>query len=79
MARGINVLLTLIDKFSEPMKKAAGETKKATRQIRNAQNMVNKFAGDANQKFLSLAGKDRIGHCGSWGWPGCSWHQELCG
>ena len=56
MARGINVLLTLIDKFSEPMKKAAGETKKATRQIRNAQNMVNKFAGDANQKFLSLAG-----------------------
>ena len=53
MARGINVLLTLIDKFSEPMKKAAGETKKATRQIRNAQNMVNKFAGDANQKFLT--------------------------
>ena len=56
MARGINVLLTLVDKFSQPMRKAAGETKAATRQIRNAQNIVNKFAGDANQKFLSLAG-----------------------
>lgn len=56
MARGINVLLTLVDKFSQPLKKVAGETKQATRQIKNAQNMVNKFAGGANEKFLSLAG-----------------------
>ena len=56
MARGINVLLTLVDKFSQPLRKVAGETKQTTRQIKNAQNMVNKFAGGANEKFLSLAG-----------------------
>lgn len=56
MARGINVLLTLVDKFSQPLRKVAGETKQTTRQIRNAQNIVNKFAGGANEKFLSLAG-----------------------
>ncbi|WP_302782609.1 phage tail protein [Acidaminococcus intestini] len=56
MARGINVLLTLVDKFSQPLKRVTGETKKTTRQIRNATNMVNSFAGGANQKFLSLAG-----------------------
>lgn len=56
MARGINVLLTLVDKFSQPLKKVTGETKKTTRQIRNATNMVNSFAGGANQNFLSLAG-----------------------
>lgn len=56
MARGINVLLTLVDKFSQPLKRVTGETKKTTRQIRNATNMVNSFACGANQKFLSLAG-----------------------
>lgn len=56
MARGINVLLTLVDKFSQPLKKVSGTTKQTTRQIRNTQNMVNQFAGGANQKFLSLAG-----------------------
>lgn len=55
MARGINVLLTLVDKFSQPLKKVSGTTKQTTRQIRNTQNMVNQFAGGANQKFLSLA------------------------
>ena len=52
MARGINVLLTLVDKFSQPLKKVSGTTKQTTRQIRNTQNMVNQFAGGANQKFL---------------------------
>lgn len=55
MARGINVLLTLVDKFSQPLRKMTAETKKTTRQIKNATNMVNSFAGGANQKFLSLA------------------------
>lgn len=56
MARGINVLLTLVDKFTQPLAKVSGQTKQTARQIRNAQNIVNKFAGGANQKFLSLAG-----------------------
>lgn len=56
MARGINVLLTLVDKFSQPLTKVSGATRSTARQIKNTENVVNKFAGGANQKFMSLAG-----------------------
>lgn len=56
MARGINVLLTLVDKFSAPINKVTDRTKQAERQFKNTQNSVNNFAKSANNKFLGLVG-----------------------
>lgn len=56
MARGINVLLTLVDKFSTPISAVTGKTKQAERQFKNTHNAVNSFAKGANSKFLGLVG-----------------------
>lgn len=56
MARGINVLLTLVDKFSAPINKVTDRTKQAERQFKNTQNSVNNFAKSANNRFLGLVG-----------------------
>ena len=56
MARGINVLLTLVDKFSAPITAVTTKTGKAERQFKNTQNAVNNFAKGANNKFLGLVG-----------------------
>lgn len=56
MARGINVLLSLVDKFSTPMTKVTGKTKDAERQFKNTQNTMNNFAKGANKRFLGLVG-----------------------
>lgn len=56
LARGINVLLTLVDKFSTPISAVTGKTKQAERQFKNTHNAVNSFAKGANSKFLGLVG-----------------------
>lgn len=57
MAKGkvMNVLLTLKDKFSQPLVKVTASTKKAEKQIALANKTIDKFAKNANKKFLSVA------------------------
>ena len=51
MARGINVLLTLFDKFSQPLRKVSGEKKQTTTQNSNAQKIVTKVDYWSNEIF----------------------------
>lgn len=50
-----NVLLSLKDKFTGPLKKTTETTKEAQREIAAANKTINKFAKNANKKFKSIA------------------------
>lgn len=55
MASNINVLMSLTDKFSTPMKKIETKTKEAERQLKSAQNTLSRFGKKANNVFTSTA------------------------
>lgn len=63
-SKSINAILSLKDKFSSPVKKAANNTKTLSRQVKQGQNVIKKFANSANKAFLSIAkstGKAALG------------------
>jgi hypothetical protein len=51
--KGINVLLSLIDKFTDPAQRATSETKKLQRQVKQAANVVGDFGTKVNKTFLN--------------------------
>ena len=55
-SKNINVLLSLVDRFTSPIQKVAASTKQAERQMKSAHNLVSNFGAGANKRFLSLAG-----------------------
>ena len=54
--KNINVLLTLKDKFTKPLKGTTAEVKKQQKQIKAASNVINGWAKNANSKFKSVCG-----------------------
>lgn len=53
--RSINVLMSLKDKFSEPLKKIQTETKATEKEFQHAQNKVRNFGNELNNKFKSAS------------------------
>lgn len=56
MAKSINVLLSLKDKFTAPMKKAGDTSKDTERKISAMKNKLTGFGNGINNKFLGIAG-----------------------
>lgn len=54
-SKTINAILSLKDRFSSPIKKTTKNTKTLTRQVKQGQNVIKKFANNANKAFLSVA------------------------
>lgn len=54
--KNINILLTLQDKFSKPIKETTAQTKAAQKQIKACSNVINGWANNANAKFKKVAG-----------------------
>ena len=54
--KNINVLLTLKDQFTKPLKGTTAEVKKQQKQIKAASNVINGWAKNANSKFKSVCG-----------------------
>lgn len=57
--KAINVLMSLKDKFTAPMKKTVTMTKEAQKQFKLAHNTVAKFGEAANDTFKDLATSTR--------------------
>lgn len=56
MANGINVLMSLTDKFTNPLNNIAKKTKQAERQFKSAANVVGKFGQSMNNAVMGAAG-----------------------
>ena len=56
MAKSINVLLSLKDKFTAPMKKVGDTSKDTERKISAMKNKLTGFGSGINNKFLGIAG-----------------------
>ena len=56
MAKSINVLLSLKDKFTAPMKKVGDTSKDTERKIYAMKNKLTGFGNGINNKFLGIAG-----------------------
>lgn len=56
MAKSINVLLSLKDKFTAPMKKAGDSAKDTERKMVAMKNKLSNFGNGINNKFLGIAG-----------------------
>lgn len=54
-SRNINVLLSLVDKFTEPLKKPIEMTKDMEKQVRKTSNSFSSFGRGLNNKFLSIS------------------------
>ena len=54
MAKNINVLLSLVDKFSAPMQGVVNKTKDAQREMRLAQNQLKNFGSGIKIKSVML-------------------------
>lgn len=54
--KNINILLSLQDKFSKPLKGTTAEIKAQKKQIKAANNVINGWAKNANSKFKKVAG-----------------------
>lgn len=52
----INILMSLQDKFTKPLKGITDKTNEQKKQIKAATNVINRWAKNANQKFKSVAG-----------------------
>lgn len=52
--KAINVLMSLKDRFTSPMKKVGKQTKEAQKQFKLAQNTVEKFGESANDSLIGL-------------------------
>lgn len=55
-SKNINILLSLQDKFSKPLKATTAETKAAQKQIRACSNVINGWATNANSRFKKVTG-----------------------
>ena len=55
-SKNINILLSLQDKFSKPLKATAAETKAAQKQIKACSNVINGWATNANSRFKKVTG-----------------------
>lgn len=55
-SKNINILLSLQDKFSKPLKSTVTETKAAQKQIKACSNVINGWATNANTRFKKVAG-----------------------
>lgn len=55
MAKQLNILLTLKDKFTSPLKKVNGKLTETDRKLLSASNQVKKFGRAANNAFLTAA------------------------
>lgn len=53
--RGINVLLSLRDRFSGPMENATSNVRQMERQVRQASNVVSNYGNKANDAFKKVA------------------------
>lgn len=53
-SRGINVLISLVDKFTAPLKKPVHATQEMQRQVKKASNQLSSFGKGANARFLSI-------------------------
>lgn len=54
--KNINILISLQDKFSKPLKGTVEETKRAQKQIKACSNVINGWAGNATAKFNKVMG-----------------------
>lgn len=54
--KNINILLSLQDKFSKPLKGTTAQIKAQKKQIKAAGNVINSWAKNANSKFKNVAG-----------------------
>lgn len=54
-SRNINVLLSLVDRFTEPLKKPIEMTKDMEKQVRKTSNSFSSFGKGLNNKFLSIS------------------------
>ncbi len=54
-SRNINVLLSLVDRFTEPLKKPIEMTKDMEKQVRKTSNSFSSFGRGLNNKFLSIS------------------------
>lgn len=54
-SRGINVLISLVDKFTAPLKKPVQATKDMQRQVKQASNQLSNFGKGINNRFLGIA------------------------
>lgn len=54
--KNINILLSLQDKFSKPLKATTAETKAAQKQIKACSNVINGWATNANSRFKKVTG-----------------------
>lgn len=55
-SKNINILLSLQDKFSKPLRATVTETKAAQKQIKACSNVINGWATNANSRFKKVAG-----------------------
>lgn len=53
-SKNINVLLSLVDKFTAPLKKPVEATQQMQRQIQKASNRLSNFGSGVNNRFLSI-------------------------
>ena len=56
MAKSINVLLSLKDQFTAPMKKVGDTTKDTERKMTSMKNKLSNFGSGINNKFMGIAG-----------------------
>nr|DAW14076.1 MAG TPA: minor tail protein [Caudoviricetes sp.] len=56
MAKSINVLLSLKDRFTAPMRQVGNTTKDTERKLTAMRNRLNNFGNGINNKFLGIAG-----------------------
>lgn len=56
MAKSINVLLSLKDRFTTPMRQVGNTTKDTERKLTAMRNRLNNFGTGINNKFLGIAG-----------------------
>ena len=54
--KNINILLSLQDKFSKPLKGTTAQVKAQQKQIKACSNVINSWAKNANSKFKKVAG-----------------------
>lgn len=54
-SRGINVLISLVDKFTAPLKKPVQATQEMQRQVKKASNSLSSFGAGVNNRFLGIA------------------------
>lgn len=55
-SKNINVLLSLVDRFTAPLRNPVEKTKEMERQIKKSSNAISNFGKGVNSRFLSITG-----------------------